>query len=134
YDFPWEILIIHAALLQHFDPRVAVHDPAIGLDPQCLWITRLKGANDVVRRLLAPVLQRKPAGSTFQRLVGVDTAQPRIDAHYPSCTGSSWKVTGRRSTISSDCVTTTSSIKPLFRIRHSSQMTASRNTCPTRES
>jgi hypothetical protein len=54
--FPWQAVNVKAAFLQHFDPDVSVHDSPIGFDFECLDTPGLQGFDNVLCRLLAPIL------------------------------------------------------------------------------
>jgi hypothetical protein len=56
--FPWKAVDVEAAFFKDFDARITIHNPPIGSDFEGIESSWLQGFHNVIRWLLAPILQR----------------------------------------------------------------------------
>ena len=88
-DLARQAVHVKAAFFEDLDPCVPVHDPAIGLDPQCFAAPWSERTDNDIRGLLTPVFEGELRRPTSIRRIGVDALQrwlggaTRVRHKYP---------------------------------------------------
>src|SRR5882724_1022194 len=67
--FPWKAVHVKTAFFQDFNARIAVHDAPIEFNFEGLRLPWLQGVHDVLRGLLALILECHSVCANFQGVV-----------------------------------------------------------------